>query len=227
MRKVDTISLRGLSIFRDISEENFKRIQKGTVQEIVPEGSLILEEGVIPEYLFVIVSGMVDLYTTQGDRETTLTVLRPFRAFVLASVVGGLPCVQSARTMEETVFLKISGLVLRELLDIDPQFTRAVARELSVSYGCVSVELKNQKLRSGIERLANWILRTHSYNGQGNKLVLPYDKRTLASRIGMTPENLSRSLSQLAKYGVEVHGKEIVITDYRALRTLACVSYSC
>jgi CRP/FNR family transcriptional activator FtrB len=48
-----------------------------------------------------------------------------------------------------------------------------------------------------------------------------FDKRTLASRLGMTPENLSRNLALLAKYGVTSSGREIVIDDSSALQRFA------
>lgn len=227
MKEIDAISLRGLSIFRNISEEHLSMVIENSLQHWVPADTLIMEEGTICDYLFVIIHGMVDLFTRQGERETTLTVLRPFRAFVLASAVGRLPCVQSARTLEPTYVLQVPAEVLKKLLNQDFEFTKAVARELSVSYGCVSIELKNQKLRTGVERLANWIVRTHSFAGDENRLVLPFDKRTLASRIGMTPENLSRSLSQLNKHGVSISGRELKITDYGALVKLARVGVSC
>lgn len=43
----------------------------------------------------------------------------------------------------------------------------------------------------------------------------------LASLLGMTPENLSRSLAALADYGVEVHGPNVTITRPAALERLA------
>ena len=43
----------------------------------------------------------------------------------------------------------------------------------------------------------------------------------LASLLGMTPENLSRSLSVLADYGVETHGPEVTITRPAVLDRLA------
>ena len=221
MREVDTFNLRGLSIFRNISESDLVDVIVASTQEWVPERTVIMEEGRIPEYLFVIIRGSIDLFTNQGDRESTLTVLHSPRAFILAAVIGGIPAVQSARTLEPSYIVKVPAKVLKDLLNKNLEFAKAVARELSVSYGCVSIELKNQKLRTGIERLANWILRTHGKMGKGNGLLLPFDKRTLASRIGMTPENLSRSLTQLSKHGVRVRGRNVIITDYNALTSLA------
>jgi CRP/FNR family transcriptional activator FtrB len=50
---------------------------------------------------------------------------------------------------------------------------------------------------------------------------LTFDKRTLASRLRMTPENLSRNLTLPAKYGVKSSGRDIVIEDPSALEKFA------
>jgi CRP/FNR family transcriptional activator FtrB len=81
--------------------------------------------------------------------------------------------------------------------------------------------LKNHKLRSGVERLANWILDTDRRQGGRGKIVLNYDKRTLAAYLGMTPESLSRKFAGLAAHGVASSGREMVITDRQALQRWA------
>ncbi len=221
MREAEASQLRNLGLFRGLTEENFTALLQAAALQWVPAQTVLLEEGKIPDSLFILLEGLVDLFTRYGKRESTLTVLRPVRAFVLASAVGGLPCVQSARALTRARILTVPASLLRGMVGRDPAFSRSVARELSVSYGCVSIELKSQKLRTGIERLANWIIRAHGHSGIGNRLSLPFDKRTLASRIGMTPENLSRSLAQLDKHGVTVNGREILIRDHAALAKLA------
>ena len=52
-------------------------------------------------------------------------------------------------------------------------------------------------------------------------IEMHFDKRTLASHLGMTPENLSRSFSLLKKYGVRNLGRDIVIDDPSALKQFA------
>jgi CRP/FNR family transcriptional activator FtrB len=57
--------------------------------------------------------------------------------------------------------------------------------------------------------------------GNGNTLELAYEKRKLAGRLGMTPENLSRSFLQLSEHGVASRGRRIEITDRKALAAFA------
>ena len=76
--------------------------------------------------------------------------------------------------------------------------------------------LKDEKLRTGAQRLANWILRANARE-HGRNIELEFDKRTLASLLGMTPENLSRNLALLASHGVKTLGRDIIVEDERAL----------
>jgi CRP/FNR family transcriptional activator FtrB len=47
---------------------------------------------------------------------------------------------------------------------------------------------------------------------------LPHSKHLLASLLGMTPENLSRTLVALAAHGVTVQGATVRIADRQRLR---------
>jgi CRP/FNR family transcriptional activator FtrB len=93
--------------------------------------------------------------------------------------------------------------------------------ELAGRYRRLVRLLKDQKLRTGTEKLANWILGEDRRQGSTGRIELNHDKRTLSSRLGMTPENLSRNLAALTAHGVSGAGKEIVIADRAALTKLA------
>jgi CRP/FNR family transcriptional regulator, transcriptional activator FtrB len=110
---------------------------------------------------------------------------------------------------------------VRDVFSRDAAFARAVVGELAERYRSLVRSLKNEKLRNSAERLANWILQTGSEQGNEHSVALPFDKRTLASRLGMTPENLSRNLSALSKYGVRSTGRDIVVDDPSALKQFA------
>ena len=100
-----------------------------------------------------------------------------------------------------------------------------MARELAFAYRSSIKKLKGYMARSSVERLANWILteaRKDAAQGniQGN-IVIPFDRGTLASHIGTTRENLSRSLALLTEHGVRIRGREIVIDSKEQLEAFA------
>ena len=128
---------------------------------------------------------------------------------------------KSARSLTPARVLLLSGAAVRQIFADDAAFARALAQELAHAYRGLVKELKNQKLRSGLERLANWLLTRDCETGGKGRITLPFEKKVLASRLGMAPEVLSRSFAALGAYKVTVRGSDIVLGDIEGLRTLA------
>lgn len=65
--------------------------------------------------------------------------------------------------------------------------------------------------------------RRRADNGEASRknIVIPFDRGTLASHIGTTRENLSRSLALLMDHGVRARGREIVIDNKDQLEAFA------
>ena len=57
---------------------------------------------------------------------------------------------------------------------------------------------------------ANYLLALRAVGDGGSIVRLHHEKRVLASLLGMTPENLSRSFAALNKYGVAVQGSVVL-----------------
>jgi CRP/FNR family transcriptional activator FtrB len=113
--------------------------------------------------------------------------------------------------------LMIPAEAIRDTFSRDFAFARAVVNELAARYRSIVLALKNEKQRTSSERLGNWILKADAKQGGTGRVSLEYDKRTLASLLGMTPENLSRSFSQLKKHGIRSASRGVVIEDRAAL----------
>ncbi len=82
-------------------------------------------------------------------------------------------------------------------------------------------DFKSHRLRTSVERLAEWMIRSDQETGGTGAFVIPHDKCTLASYLGMEPESLSRNLASLAEAGVSVRGRRISLTDAAALARIA------
>ncbi|MDE2488723.1 MAG: helix-turn-helix domain-containing protein, partial [Alphaproteobacteria bacterium] len=163
----------------------------------------------------------VELEGTWNDKATTLAVLKPVSTFVLAAVVLDSEGLMGARTLDASQVLMVSGEALRRAMQQDARFCFTVALELAGCYRGVVRSLKNQKLRGGIERLANYLLSQQAQQGGPETFTLPHEKRVLASLLGMTPENLSRAFATLGDYGVVVSGPVVTIARPVVLKRLA------
>ncbi len=213
--------VRALPLFADVAEAHFRRLLADASLQRVPGQVVLVRQGDRPEFLHVAVEGSVELFATWENQETVIEILQPTAVFVLAPVIRDEPSWVSARTQTAARILSLPAQPIREIFESDPAFARAVAKETTEQCRLAVSALKDQKLRTSAERLANWILRIDRRGGRTGRLEIPYEKRILASRLGMTPENLSRNLAKLKHYGVSTQGREIVIDDRDALEPFA------
>ncbi|MFO1149402.1 MAG: helix-turn-helix domain-containing protein [Alsobacter sp.] len=221
MRSSDADWVKDLVLFRSMSEERFEALMQPAFLQRFPPHVLLFERGQAPDFLHVLLEGTVETFARHEDRETTVSIARPVSSFMLPAVVSRLPGLTSARTLETSRILMNPTEAVHRALREDNAFALAIAMELSVAHRAVIKELKSQKLRTSVERLANWIIREDISNGGSGQFEIPFDKRTLASRLGMTPENLSRNFATLLNHGVEVQGRLVKILDGERLHSLA------
>ena len=221
MRRMEIDLVRQLPLCREMTDTNFDSLMTAALLQKFPPHAVLIREGELPDFLHIIVDGSVELFAEWAGREVTLDILRPVSTFILAAVIRDEVYLKSGRTLFPSQILMIPVETVRNVFSRDAAFARAIVNELAIRYRSVVRSLKDHKLRTGAERLANWILELDRQQGSNGRVVLPHDKRTLASRLGMTPENLSRNLANLSEHGVIGVGKEIVVTDREALKRWA------
>ena len=218
MRATDIEHVRTLPLFRGMEEAHFDALTSGALLQRFPAHVELIHEGDRPDFLHIIVEGMVELYSEREGDELGFSLLRPYSTFILAAVVKDGVYLNSARTLAPSRVLMISAELVRATIETDPAFARAIVAELATAYRRVLKELKNRQFRPTAERLANWLLREMEPE---SRMRLPFDKRKLAAHIGTTPENLSRTFATLSAHGVDPHGRDIVIHDAAALIAIA------
>lgn len=221
MRETDQARAMALPLFAAVSPETMREVFVGAYLQRFPPGTTLLLEGDPVDFLYVLLDGSVELQGAWKHRETTLAVLRPISTFNLAAVILDAQALTSARTLERSEILMLSGEALRRAMKTDPKLAFAIAEELSATFRGVVRTTKSQKLRGGVERLANYLLALSSHQGGAERVTLPYEKRLLSSLLGMTPETLSRAFTTLARYGVEVKGPEVSLPKTAVLERFA------
>jgi CRP-like cAMP-binding protein len=100
-----------------------------------------------------------------------------------------------------------------------PDLACRLAMLLSGQLRMMLRHIKELKTRSGPQRLAAFLLRLVDETGVGGSAELSFAKGTLASRLGMSAETLSRSLQLVADHGVMIRGRRVVLRDRAAVET--------
>lgn len=213
--------VRALELFSEMDAAHFRSLMRAAYVQNFPPQIELITEGEPSDFLHVLLSGSVDLFANWNGRETSLATVRPVSTFILAATIRDAPYLMSARTLEKSRIVLIPSQDVRAIFAEDGSFSRAIVTELAQCYRSVVKAQKDLKLRSSLERLANYLLREQKRAGGGTVLELDFEKRRLASVLGMTPENLSRAFKGLLPYGVTVEGTRIQIGDQADLERFA------
>ena len=213
--------IRKLDLFSRMADDHFAALMRGAYVQNFPAQIELITEGEPSDFLHIVISGSVDMFSTWNGRETSMATIRPIATFILAATIKDAPYLMSARTLEKSRIALIPSQDVRAVFDEDAGFARAIVTELAQCYRSVIKSTKDLKLRSSLEQLANYLLRQQARFGGEATFILPIEKRRLASQLGMTPENLSRAFKGLIPYGVEVNGNSITITDQSELARFA------
>jgi len=221
MRELEKEIVRSLPLFSGMLDDNFEKMLAGGFLQRFPASVVLFAESDLTDFLHVLVDGQVELFASANNREGTMTLIKPVATFVLASALADGAYQVSARTLSPSHILMIPAENVRMAMSVDRDFAQKAVLELASCYHGVVRAYKNIKLRTGVERLANYLLVQRRRQGGGAVVTLPVEKRTLASVLGMTPENLSRAFSTLKPYGVGVDGAKINLEKIEDLETLA------
>lgn len=221
MPESDFPDIRSLHLFAEMDDAHFDALMRGSYVQNFPPQIELIEEGDPSDFLHIVLSGSVELFSGWNGRETSMATVRPISTFILAASIKDAPYLMSARTLEKSRIALIPSQDVRAVFDIDAKFARAIVTELAQCYRSVVKNTKDLKLRTSLERLANYLLRQQKRVDGAAEFDLTLEKRRLASSLGMTPENLSRAFKSLQSYGVKVDGSHVTIADQQDLQQFA------
>lgn len=221
MRPGEKPEIANLPLFREMQDEQRERIFKGSFLQVFPPQLTLFELGQHPDFLHVLIDGLVELSATSAGRDTTMRIVEPVTSFILAAVITDMPYLMSARTLAASRILLVPAALIREVVKQDPALMQATMRELALAYRDMVRALTDMKLRQSAERLGNHVLQQERRQGGTGTVRLRFEKRLLASLLGMTPENLSRAFGVLGQHGLAVDGAMVRITDRGTLAEFA------
>lgn len=209
--------IRGIDLFKNISDPSFASLTQAAYVQNFPPNVELITEGEPSDFMYIVISGSVELFANWGKNETTLATVWPVSSFILAATINKGPYLMSARTGEKSRIVMVPSEDVRQTFENDPEFAKSIVSELAKYYRAGLRNTKNLKLRTSKERLANYLIKTGKKNQGATQFLLKYEKRRLASYLGMTPENLSRAFASLKEFGVRVDGQKVSLDNLPAL----------
>lgn len=196
-------------------------LERATIREVAL-GETIFLQGEPAQSVYIVLEGWVKLYRiAPSGAEAVVAVLARGRSFGEAVALSVRPYPVSAEAITEATLLRLDAARLRAEMKADPELTISMLAATYVHLQALVEQVEKLKARSGVQRVAEFLLELADCSDGACEVRLPYNKALIAGSLGMSPESLSRAFARLRKDGVHIDANLARIDDIQALSDLA------
>jgi len=219
VRKDVLDSLRGIPLFRRVSEGDLEELATHLIERRFPKNATVVEEGLPGDYMYVIREGRVKVTKASEDgREKIMNFLEKGAFFGDMALLGNETRSASVKTLEESLLLALSRRDFIDLLRQSPDLSLAVIEELAnrlretnEQARSLSFQGVEDRTRSLFERIARPEARA-----QGARMTPVLTHQQIADMVGTSRETVTRAIKQLKQSGwLTQEGKRYVVPDER------------
>lgn len=220
MRSEDLETVHGAALFRRLSADQVHGFVRDSYLQRFPPNTELFREGTPADFLHVLLDGLVELSATHDGRTSVVEIVWPVDTFILAAVATDQPQLMTARTLEPSRIMMVPAANVRAAMAADPEVALVMIANLAQGYRHLVKQVKELKLRNATQRLGCYLLRLADQLGT-DAFEIPFDNRVLASRLGMSLENLSRAFNALRDHGIKSARGQVRIDNRAALAEYA------
>lgn len=202
-----------LSLLDGLPETLVASLARASVILDCPGPVALFAEGERPHCLYVLLDGMVELFTGAQGRETVTSIVWPGELFLPAAALADELYLVGARTTGRARLICIHAGRFRTELAANAVLAARVNKVLCGQFRMLQRSLIESRQRAAPQRLGAFLLRLIQARGKQGCVDLPVRKYSLASRLSMSPESVSRSLRVLRRHGLVMHGSRAVIAN--------------
>ncbi len=207
-------ALSALPLFARLPEPVRRGMAAASAVRTAEPGSVIAAHGAPAAEMFVVLDGFVKLTVPSG----TIDVVGPGTVIGESAITGLGTYPTGAQALDTVRLVAVDGGAARALLAGDMALVLRMMGGLSASLRMLLGQITDLKLKTTTQRLAMYLLELGGQEEGTVTVTLPFTKRVVAEKLGMTPESLSRSLTALEALGVHPEGRgRLVIEDVEAL----------
>jgi len=204
--------LKDITLFHSLSNEYLKEIKKISFSQEYKAGNVIFYEGDKPEFLHILIEGVVKLYKT--DPKGHQIYIHQFAPVSLIGELANFENIPFPATSEAVVkceILKIDYKKLNKNFFKNPDISFEIIKSLAQKTKILSNVIHQEMILSTEAKIAKLIVEHHDlFNTLKNSQI--------AALINITPETLSRILTRFKKQNL------IKSSDNRNLEILDKVS---
>jgi CRP/FNR family transcriptional regulator len=195
----------------------------GKVEKDFRQGETIIKEGTKIREFSYLKSGLVKLFRTdQSGKEQIISIAKPLDYVSLLSVFSNKKYNYSVTALEDSVTCNLNLEDIRSIINENGSLALNLLSKMSrVTDKLIldSLEIRVKHLRG---RVAYLLLYFSEDVYSSEEFDLPLSRKEMAEYVGMTTENVIRTLSEFRQDGIlKIYGKTIQIANMDSLRSIA------
>ena len=218
MRSADAIeSLRSIPLFEKVGDADIERLADYLIERRYPQNSMIVEEGLPGDYMYVLQEGRVKVTKLSEDgREKILEILEPRSFFGEMSLLDRSPRSASVRTLDPVLALALSRTDFLGLLRNSSDLAMAVIQVLTHRLrdaGEHASSLSFQSVKDRAKGLFRRMAKEEASDGS-QRMTPVLTHQQIADMISTSRETVTRVIKDLKDEGwLTQDGKRYVIPD--------------
>ncbi len=183
-------------------------------------GAPLAISGRSPNSLYAVLEGSVSLFCTLANGQRCLVEVTDAPCLVGESMLfGGYSSTVEAEVLRPALVIELPATAVLRCLRGNSAAQLRMLSYMSARLKPLIAQITDLKLMTGPQRLARYLVALFDRQNGNSPVHLPFEKRTLAAVLGMSPESLSRAFRRLDALGVDSQaGGGIAIADIDRLR---------
>lgn len=206
-----------LPLFRSLSQEQLDLIARACHLIPIARHEFVFRKGDPANGLYIVASGSVKLSLRAANgQEKIIEFFHEGDTFGEALMFLEMPYASQAQALKESLVIWIKKENIDQALEQIPSFARHLLASVSLRLHTLMQDIETTHLQNAMQRVLRYLLDLPRI---GNLVNLPFHKKTIASKLGLTPETLSRLFQQLINKGqIAVKGRHVEFKDEKSLR---------
>ncbi|MFP6607808.1 MAG: Crp/Fnr family transcriptional regulator [Myxococcota bacterium] len=208
-------SLRVVPLFSRVAEADLENIAALLIERRYPKNSVIIEEGLAGDYMYVIRSGRVKVTKASDDgREKIMDFLESGAFFGEMALLDQAPRSASVRTLEPSVLAALSRRDFIGVLRSSPDLSLSLIQELTRRLRETDEQATSVSFQRVQERVKGLLARIARAEGEpeDRRITPALTHQQIADMIGASRETVTRAVKELKQSGgLEQQGKRYLV----------------
>jgi len=211
---VNTVMLNTIPLFQWLSQSQLASVGAHVAWRVVEKGDIVVRQGDVADSLFVIASGQVKVYMTEGDREVILKTLSAGDYFGELPMLDMEPRSASVAAVERCHLQTLSYKALQRAMEGSSDIAKRVLETLAKRLRDADRKISTLALMNISSRVSRALLELAILSNGRMVVGEPFTQKDLAGMVGASREMVNRTLRDLMEQGyIDVQRKSITILD--------------